>query len=292
MLLYVLIGVVLLSIASSVWFVYGIYRLIWGTRFQAKRPFADVNQQLSRFVLFGDSVLDNESYTGVWGCVAQVLAVVSGGLAVDLYAVDGNVIEDVIDQLARDKGPKGGDFAVVSMGGNNALVLSGAFFQARWWRKPFVLWRFLTTFQSLYERSLLAVCERYPQTVVVNVYNLYHKPLMGFTRPLAWLLNWSIYRVCRHHDVPIIDAFHLFNQERDYTPSCIPGGIPPSDEAGLLPFIEPSAIGSQKIVSSIISATVAGSGNFYMLSKCKRPEDLDFGNEPFFTRRGPRPVRV
>ncbi|MBB18392.1 MAG: hypothetical protein CMP20_02845 [Rickettsiales bacterium] len=247
---------------------------------------------LSRFVFFGDSVLDNLTYTGVFGCVAQVLAVISCGVPVDVCAIDGNVIENVLEQLDRDPGPSGGDFAVVSMGGNNALVFLGAFWQARFWMKPIVLWRFLSTFQALYERSLLAVCEKYPQTVVVNVYNLYHKPFMGFTRPLVWLLNWSIYRVCKHHKVPIIDAFHLFNEERDYTPSCEPGGVPPTDDGGLLPYIEPSAIGSQKIASSIISASVAGSGTFYMLSNTERPEDLDFGNTPLFSRYGPRPLSV
>jgi len=201
-------------------------------------------------------------------------------------------MEDVFDQLQRDKGPTKGDFAVVSMGGNNALVLLGAFGQAPWWKKPFVVWHFLTTFQSLYESSLLAVCERYPQTVAINVYNLYHKAFMGFTRPFVWLLDWSIYRVCRHHRVPIIDAFHLFTEERDYTPSCEPGCVPPSDETGLLPFIEPSAVGSQKIVASIIAATVAGTDKFYMLSKTKRPEDFDFGDEPLFTRYRPKPLRV
>ena len=290
MLLYVLLGVALFVLATSLLVIYGVYRLIWGARLKPTRTY-EARSELSRFVLFGDSILDNQSYTGVFGCVAQVLATLSA-LKVDLYAIDGNVIEHVLDQLDRDPGPSSGDFAVVSMGGNNALVFLGAFWQARFWRKPFVLWHFLSTFQALYERSLLAVCERYPQTVAVNVYNLYHKPLMGFTRPLVWLLDWSIYRVCKHHKVPIIDAFHLFNKERDYTPSCEPGGVPPGDNGGVFPYIELSAIGSQKIVTGILSASVAGSGTFYMLSNGPQPEDLDFGDEPMFSRYGPRPLSV
>lgn len=252
----------------------------WSTLMPVRTHVGGIPGGLNRFVLFGDSILDNGPYTGVEGCVSQIL-VAESGKTVHLCALDGDVIEGIEAQLDADVYAEN-TMAFVSMGGNNALQLLGEIHLAWPW-KPLdavsAVWRFVSTFQSSYEQSLLQVLERYPETVAFNVYNLSHPHKQHVTRPLVGLLNMSIEKVCRHHGVPVIDVFTMFNRPEDYAPS--------SPDAGDAPMIEPSANGAQKIVSCIINASIAGSGTFYKLSNAPQLDEASYGCVPLFEAFGP-----
>lgn len=71
-------------------------------------------------VLLGDSVFDNAAYVGGGSdVVSQLRAILPAGWQASLLAVDGNVIVDVLRQLA-DR-PRDASHLVVSVGGNDAL---------------------------------------------------------------------------------------------------------------------------------------------------------------------------
>jgi hypothetical protein len=237
--------VVLLGVVFMVFYI----KLVHWTQLQQQRDRPDRDAKFEHFELFGDSMLDNEPYTGVTGCVAQTLAARTEHKTVGLSAIDGDVIQGVVDQLDADPvvNPEH-TLAVVSMGGNNALILLDHLQctrDPRMWFK--LLWKFADEFQREYEQALLHVAERYRNVCVLNIYHINtDHPGLRMLRVGTKLLDMAITRVCRHHGVPVIDVMNMFDSPSDYANP-----------------IEPSSRGSYKIVSAIQKILLGGADRYY-----------------------------
>jgi hypothetical protein len=88
------------------------------------KTFTPGGASMAHVVLIGDSVFDNAVYVGRGPDVVQQLrTVLPGDWQATLLAVDGNVIADVPRQLRRL--PESASHLVLSVGGNDALRMSG-----------------------------------------------------------------------------------------------------------------------------------------------------------------------
>lgn len=265
---------VLIALTSVLFMVFYIKLVHW-TQLQEPRKPSKTNPTIKHFELFGDSMLDNGPYTGITGCVAQTLAARTEHKTVGLSAVDGDVIQSVESQV--DTAPVTNTehtLAVVSMGGNNALILLEHLMLSRDPRMMFnLLWKFAEEFQREYERALLHVVGRYHNVCVLNIYHINStEPRHRLLRVGTKLLDMAIMRVCQHHNVPVIDVMNMFDSPSDYANP-----------------IEPSARGSYKIVSAIQKILVGGTDRYYR-ARGSAPKRKNFvpkySDRPMYMARG------
>jgi lysophospholipase L1-like esterase len=192
---------------------------------------------MAHVVLLGDSVFDNEAYVGRGPDVVQQLrTVLPGDWQATLLAVDGNVIADVPRQLGRL--PDSSSHLVVSVGGNDALRMSGVLERAtRSMAEALgLLAEVRERFQAEYRDMLDAVRATARPTALCTIYDPRYPDSQR--RRLAStalaLLNDVITREAFARGLSLLDLRVLCGEDADFANP-----------------IEPSVQGGQKIAEAI-----------------------------------------
>ena len=192
---------------------------------------------MAHVVLLGDSVFDNAAYVGRGPEVVQQLrTVLPGGWQATLLAVDGNVIADVARQLERL--PSSASHLVVSVGGNDALRMSGVLERATGsvGGALDLLAEVRERFQAAYRDMLDAVQATTRPTALCTIYDPRYPDERRrlVTRAALALFNDVITREAFARDLPVIDLRLLCNEDADFANP-----------------IEPSSQGGEKIAGAI-----------------------------------------
>ena len=195
-----------------------------------------------RVVLLGDSILDNGAYVGGGPAVIdQVRAALPAGWAAELVAVDGDVVADVAGRLAAadlSDPPPGGDYFVISAGGNDAL------------RSSAILHRAVTNaaavfaeladlrerFTARYAAMLDAAAPAGTRAAVCTIYDPNY-PDPRLQRPATAALpafNDCILRVAAVRGLPVLDLRVLFDAPADYANPIEPSAVGGAKLAGLI----------------------------------------------------------
>lgn len=193
-------------------------------------------------VLLGDSVFDNDVYTGNDPSVTEHLKTqLDGDSTVSLLAADGSVTREVTEQLPKIPGTA--THLVISSGGNDALTSidiltqpAGSVAEAlELFRSP------LRRFERDYRSMLGQVTSRCIPTFCCTIYHGDFEPPMDTVIPVAVsLFNDIIYRVAGDCNVPVIELRSVCNEARDFAYT-----------------IEPSGDGGEKIGAAIASVLTA-----------------------------------
>ena len=188
-------------------------------------------------VLLGDSIFDNARYVpGGPSVLEHLRRCLPRGWQATLLAVDGAVVADVSDQLARL--PADASHLVVSAGGSDALGHSSLILREPAESFAEVLSRLAdvrSEFQRDYRSMLQEVLGCGKPTAVCTVYDA----IPGLSRAEhtgLCLFNDVILREAFRVGVPVIDLRLICNEASDYAPSSP---------------IEPSAAGGGKIARAV-----------------------------------------
>jgi hypothetical protein len=194
-------------------------------------------------VLLGDSIFDNAAYVrGGPDVVRQVRERLPDGWRATLLAVDGAVIDDVIQQIPRL--PADATHLVLSVGGNDAL--GHAELLTRSARSSAQVLEWLVDAVEPFERSyallLDALLTRARPLVACTIYegNLDRAQRRAARAAIA-VFDDAIQREARRRDIPVIELRHVCTEPADYANP-----------------IEPSVHGGAKIAEAIVRAVGAG----------------------------------
>jgi hypothetical protein len=194
---------------------------------------------LPHLAIMGDSVFDNAAYVGAGpSVIGQVNAKVEEGWTADLLARDGAVIADLSRQIRAL--PQHTTHAVLSIGGNDALGVSGVIGQAAR-SVADALERIAAIRERLaadYARTLAAVLKVCPRVAVCTIYD------PNFPDPVQRRL--SITGLCALNDVILRTAFELGAPVIDLRFVC------DAPEHFANP-IEPSSVGGDRIAGAIVA---------------------------------------
>jgi lysophospholipase L1-like esterase len=190
-------------------------------------------------VLLGDSIFDNAPYvTAGMEVQAQLRARLGPDHRVSLLARDGDVVADMVAQVARlQQLPEPADWLVVSCGGNDALHLVdamqskvGSVFEA-----AELLAKWQAGFRRDYRRMLNVVLSRGKPVAVATIYDAVPGLAPGLRAALA-PFNDVILREAAERHLPVLDMRLVCAEAGDYAVSSP---------------IEPSAEGGRKIAAVI-----------------------------------------
>jgi hypothetical protein len=198
-------------------------------------------------VLLGDSIFDNQAYTGGGpDVVTQLRAILPAAWRATLGAIDGATTHDVGRQLAAV--PDDASHLVLSVGGNDALGHTDLLDQ-RASSSAEVLGRLAMAaagFEGRYRKVVADVRARDLPTTLCTIYNG-NFPDPEFQRLATTALtvfNDAILRVGFEHALTVIDLRLVCNEPRDYANP-----------------IEPSSHGGAKIARAIARAVEMASGS-------------------------------
>ena len=198
-------------------------------------------------VLLGDSILDNEHYTGGAPDVSQRLTAMLGdGWAVSLVARDGATTRSLPYQFQHV--PVDTTHLVISIGGNDAngesRILRDA--EQRTMRDSLdELWFMGELFSANYAAAVTPLLGLGVPVVLCTIYDCDFPP--GEREPVKAALaifNDVILRFAFVHDVNVLDLRTVCTEPEDYEH-----------------IIEPSAVGGTKIAKAIAERTVNGYTN-------------------------------
>jgi len=200
------------------------------------------SQRLEHIALVGDSVLDNKAYTGSGPCVTEHLEfkLHSRNWKVTNCAIDGNVVDDVVEDQIRAI-PSSATAIVLSAGGNDGLLLLSELLRegVTFFNLVAKLKDIRSAFKGRYARMLDALVQLGLPVTVCTVYHPCFERDEVLTRLAAGIgvrfLNHVIRSEARQRGLPVIDLASVFNRPEDYANS-----------------IEPSAQGGDKISNNII----------------------------------------
>ena len=200
---------------------------------------------MGHVVLLGDSIFDNAAYvSGGPDVIAQLRAELPAGWQASLLAVDGAVVHDVPQQLARR--PHDATHLVLSVGGNDALGHSDLLERRARNGAEVLAWfadaagDFARSYRALLER--VASEKRTDQRVFIcTIYNgnLGAELHRAATAAIA-IFNDAITRAARAQAWPVIELRDLFTSAADYANP-----------------IEPSVQGGAKIAQAITRLVAA-----------------------------------
>jgi hypothetical protein len=199
-------------------------------------------------VLLGDSIFDNVSYTkGLPDVVTHLRGMLPSGAVATLLAIDGSTTVDLEDQLATV--PAGATHAVVSVGGNNALlnadILSLPVSSTR--QALQLLGVRASKFEEEYRSAIVGVTRRVPNVAVCTVYNgNLPEEQAASARVALMVFNDAILRVAFQLRLCVIDLRLICADPSDYANP-----------------IEPSGTGGAKIAHAIATSLgfVEGGGS-------------------------------
>lgn len=190
-------------------------------------------------VLIGDSVLDNQAYTGAEPDVAGHLrGLLPPDWTVTLCAVDGTTTSDVASQFG--KVPSSATHVVLSLGGNDAMD------NADLLEMPVdstgvaleIFGQRVAAFEDAYCRALDKVVGLCASTTVCTIYNADLSPAEATRARIALMLfNDVILRRAFMRGLPVVDLRMVCSQPSDFTKQ-----------------IEPSAAGGLKIARAIVKS--------------------------------------
>jgi hypothetical protein len=194
---------------------------------------------MAHVVLLGDSVFDNAVYVGRGpDVVRQLRTVLPGDWQATLLAVDGNVIADVPRQLTRL--PESASHLVLSVGGNDALRMSGVLERATQSVSGALslLAEVRERFRAEYQAMLDAVQAAARPAALCTIYDpRYPDPQRRLLAGTALtLLNDVITREAFARGLSLLDLRVLCGQDADFANP-----------------IEPSVQGGQKIAEAIVA---------------------------------------
>ncbi|MBD2099730.1 SGNH/GDSL hydrolase family protein [Leptolyngbya sp. FACHB-261] len=204
---------------------------------------------MAHIILLGDSIFDNSSYvSGGPAVIEQVQSCLPDAHQATLLAVDGNVTQDVHQQLKRV--PANASHLFISVGGNDALRYAYSLHGAASTSVEVFerLAAMKTEFQRNYQQMLKAVLALRKSTTVCTIYD--QCPLLDPVMRLLQFTALSMFNDCITREaiqaaLPVIDLRIICNEASDY--------------AAVSP-IEPSVSGGQKIAQAI--ATIVTEHDF------------------------------
>ncbi len=198
---------------------------------------------MEHIVLLGDSIFDNAPYVGQGEDVlTQLRKVLPAGSTVSLLARDGDVLADMVGQVARlAQLPAKQSWLLVSCGGNDVLGLVGE--MQRSVRSVLEACELLATWQAAFQRGYsnmldLVMAVGRP-TAVATIYDSVPGLAPGLRTALA-AFNDVIVREAVRRQLPILDLRLVCIDPNDYA-ACFP--------------IEPSPLGAKKIAAAIALLT-------------------------------------
>lgn len=198
---------------------------------------------MPHIALLGDSTLDNSAYTaGGPDVVTQLRRLLPAGWQASLVAVDGSMIADLADQLARV--PKDATHLVVSVGGNDVLGNTDVMdLRVRSSAETLrILGERAAAFESAYRRAIAGVVALQRETTLCTVYNGNLAPAEAAVARVGLMaFNDVILRVAFEHTLQVIDLRLVCSEPADYANP-----------------IEPSVQGGRKIAEAI-ARSVGGS---------------------------------
>ncbi len=190
--------------------------------------------------LLGDSIFDNRSYTrGEPDVVSHLRSLLPAPWRASLFAVDGSVSDDLVEQLPRVSTDV--THLVISVGGNDALRYSDLL------QRPVsstaeALWLFrdrVDQFETDYRKAIDGALALGRPTTTCTIYNGNLPAAQAATARIALMMfNDVILRVAFEHRLPVIDLRLICNEPADYANP-----------------IEPSGRGGRKIAEAIARAT-------------------------------------
>ncbi|MCP5207049.1 MAG: SGNH/GDSL hydrolase family protein [Hahellaceae bacterium] len=192
---------------------------------------------MTHIVLAGDSIFDNGPYVDEPDAVIkQITRRLSDGTKATLLARDGDVTEQVADQLSQL--PKDTTHLFVSCGGNDALKEIGQLMEpVTDAGEAFDLFSEIRrSFQQRYIRMLFSCKQKVSNLTVCTVYDSVPEIEEREFTALA-LFNEIILRESFQLGIPVIDLRLLCNEPSDYS---------------TISSIEPSKEGANKIVNQIL----------------------------------------
>lgn len=191
-------------------------------------------------VLLGDSIFDNQAYTGGEpDVVAHLRHRLPPDWSATLNAVDGSVVTDISRQLAKI--PARATHLIISVGGNDALMNADVL-QMKAGSAAEVL-NALTNraqdFEARYSRMLADVLRRGLPTVVSTIYypNFPDSLIQKISTTALTVFNDVIIREAISAGIPFLDLRLICNESDDYANE-----------------IEPSGKGGGKIAAKILEA--------------------------------------
>jgi hypothetical protein len=190
-------------------------------------------------VLLGDSSFDNAPYVARGEeVIATLTRRLPDGWRATLNARDGAVTREVQGQLRAV--PEDATHLVVSVGGNDALGVSGVLQQpARSVAESLEqLARIRDAFAEEYRAMLGAVLARKLPVAISTIYEarFSEQPMRRIGAAALTVLNDFITREASVRGLPVIDLRAMFSEDADYANA-----------------IEPSGRGSEKIAAAILS---------------------------------------
>ncbi len=198
----------------------------------------------NHIVLLGDSIFDNGAYVpGGPSVLEHVRRFLPDGWRATLLALDGATVSSVFRQLERV--PNDATHFVLSVGGNNALWLSGDLLSETTSDVRASLKRvseLLTEFRSEYRQLVIELRELKRPLTICTIYDSIPGLEPSEVAGLCFF-NDFITRTAFEFELTLIDLRTLCNEAADYSP---------------LSPIEPSAGGGGKIARAIVSAVLGG----------------------------------
>lgn len=194
---------------------------------------------MEHIVLLGDSIFDNAPYVPAGTEVqAQLRSLLGEAYRISLLARDGDVLADMVAQVARlQELPAPATRLVVSCGGNDVLGLApamqskvGSVIEA-----AELLSSWQSDFRRNYRRMLNVVLSRGVPVAVATIYDGVPGLAPGLRTAIA-PFNDVILREAAARRLPVIDLRLVCDDSADYSPASP---------------IEPSAQGGRKIAAAI-----------------------------------------
>lgn len=191
-------------------------------------------------VLIGDSIFDNAGYVNDGeSVIAQLNQKLPKNTKATLLAVDGDVTDDVFDQLKEL--PNDTTHVFVSCGGNDALRIASIL------NKPVesvgqamdVFTQVKNQFEDRYSRMITTLSKKVKNIIVCTVYDSVPEYSERALTALS-MFNDIILKEAFRINAPIIDLRLACNEAKDYS------SISP---------IEPSKHGAKKITDLIVTVT-------------------------------------
>lgn len=184
------------------------------------------------FVLLGDSILQNNYYVPDKKSVEELLLERTNGRT-KCFAMDDASIQDVYGQINNISNEQNTRHTTIflSIGGNNIL---STFFENNKNKNDK---NDLATIFNEYKELVYYIKEIFPYPTLV-LFDLYYPPNLKYQQYHEIIEEWNhfLYDYTKDHHYHLFKISHLLTQEEDFT----------SD-------IEPSTIGSKKIVDSIFN---------------------------------------
>jgi lysophospholipase L1-like esterase len=194
-------------------------------------------------LLLGDSILDNEPYTGgAPDTTAHLRSTLGAGWTVELLARDGATMVDVASQLRRI--PRHEAVAFLSVGGNDLAQHIGLLARSSTSAESVLgeLLQIADRFSANYDEVARSLAAKVERTILCTIYEvqLEPRPFAELARVPLGVLNDRIIRVAARSGLEVLELRDVCTSPADFVMQ-----------------IEPSARGARRIADSIANVLLA-----------------------------------